>query len=104
MVASLRVLAVFSVIGGYIGIQNGYAKVFEPESAMEASGLVAQVLAPFNESPLGASFSLCAFFFGLSMPLMRLYSQTLPSDPRCRKSWVGSLTICATGFYFDERT
>ncbi len=95
----LRILAVFSVIGGYMGIQNIYAMVFEPGTGVESAGLWEQMLAPFNESPLGALFGLCAVIFGFAMAC-GLYWRTL-SDPLPEKlGWLSR--AMRNRFYFDE--
>jgi NADH-quinone oxidoreductase subunit L len=52
----LRVLAVFSAVGGVIGIEAIYKKQFEPEHVTEATGFIAQLLEPFNTQPFRRVF------------------------------------------------
>jgi NADH-quinone oxidoreductase subunit L len=95
----LRILAVFSIIGGYIGIQNVYSSVFGSAAGNEAGGLGAQILAPFNESPLGALFGLGAFFFGFFIAL-GVY-RGADADPLPEKlGWLSR--AMRNKFYFDE--
>src|SRR5581483_1241112 len=95
----LRVLAVFSVIGGYIGIQNIFAKALGAATGVEAAGFWAELLAPFNESPFAATFGLGAVIFGLSLA-GGLYWNKL-ADPLPEKlGWLSR--AMRNRFYFDE--
>ena len=68
MVWPLRVLAVFSVIGGVIGIEGVYAAHFEPEQAgAGALSFAQQLLEPFSASPLAAMFGLFAVILGFAL-------------------------------------
>lgn len=95
----LRVLAVFSIIGGFIGVQNIYGKALGAAMGVEAAGIGEQLLAPFNESPLGALFGLCAVIFGFFMAY-GIYRRTL-TDPLPEKlGWLSR--AMRNRFYFDE--
>jgi NADH-quinone oxidoreductase subunit L len=96
----LRILAVFSVIGGFIGIQNIYARQFGGSGAVEpAMGLAQQLIAPFSHSPLAAAFSLFAVIFGFSAAYALYLNQ--PKDVLPEKlGWLSR--AMRNGFYFDE--
>jgi NADH-quinone oxidoreductase subunit L len=95
----LRVLATFSVIGGFIGIQHAYAKQFGAAPGVEATGIVQQLLAPFNESPFAAMFGLFAVIIGFAMAYA-LYRSRL-TDPLPEKlGWLSR--AMRNGFYFDD--
>jgi NADH-quinone oxidoreductase subunit L len=57
----LRILAVLSVIGGAIGIENVYAAQFGSTNSLS---LTQQIIGPFAEAPLAASFGLLAVAIG----------------------------------------
>src|SRR5882724_8947993 len=61
----LIVLAVFSVIGGVIGIEGIYHHMFAGESA-ESASFVQSIFAPFKHSPLAASSGILAVIIGFS--------------------------------------
>ncbi len=97
MIWPLRVLAVFSIIGGLIGIENLYAAQFGAEGA--PAGFVAQLLAPFSVSPLGAFFGLFAVILGFSMALACYRGRV--TDPLPEKlGWLSR--AMRNRFYFDE--
>ena len=95
----LRVLAVFSVIGGFIGIQEVYASQFDPHAALLATGFLDQVLEPFSASPLAAMAGLGAVLFG-GFGAYALYAGTM-MDPLPEKlGWLSR--AMRNGFYFDN--
>ena len=99
MIWPLRVLAVFSVIGGVIGLENAFARQFEPGAAEHAGGLAAQLLEPFNASPLASFFGLFAVIIGFSVACA-VYGSRL-TDPLPEKlGWLSR--AMRNGFYFDE--
>jgi NADH-quinone oxidoreductase subunit L len=95
----LRVLAVFSAVGGVIGIEAIYQKQFEPEHVTEAMGFIAQLLEPFNTQPFGAFFGLGAVGIGFVLAFV-LYRRT-PADPLpARLGWLSR--AMRNRFYIDE--
>ena len=95
----LRILALLSIIGGYIGIQNIYAKALGAATGMEAAGFWEQLLAPFNESPLAATFGLGAVIFGFAMTCGVYWNKL--TDPLPEKlGWLSR--AMRNRFYFDE--
>jgi NADH-quinone oxidoreductase subunit L len=94
----LMVLAVPSVIGGFLGIEGVFAKYFEPGKAVEAAGMAHQALEPFS-SPLAAFFGLFAILIGLALSLA-LYRR-VETDPLPEKLvWLSR--AMRNRFYFDE--
>ncbi|MDB6023762.1 MAG: dehydrogenase subunit, partial [Pedosphaera sp.] len=99
MVWPLRVLAVFSAIGGVIGIDTIYEKQFKPGHAVEGLGFFGRLLEPFNAQPFGAFFGLGAVAVGFCLALA-LY-QRAPADPLPAKlGWLSR--AMRNRFYFDE--
>jgi NADH-quinone oxidoreductase subunit L len=96
----LRILAFFSVVGGFIGIENVYARQFAGSGAVEpAMGLAQQLIAPFSHSPLAAAFSIFAVIFGFSAAYALYLNQ--PKDVLPEKlGWLSR--AMRNGFYFDE--
>ena len=99
MIWPLRVLAVLSVIGGFMGIEGLYAAHFEPESAGHAAGFARQILEPFNDSPLGALFGLFAVGMGFTMAYA-VYRRSSADPLPERLGWVSR--AMQNRFYFDE--
>jgi NADH-quinone oxidoreductase subunit L len=95
----LRILAVLSVIGAFMGIEKLFEAQFEPEKAGHVMNLGEQLLAPINESPLAALFGLFAVVIGFSLAFA-LYSGRA-TDPLPEKlGWLSKLM--RNRFYFDE--
>ncbi len=93
----LRLLAVFSIIGGYIGIEQVYEKQFGAAGA--GHPLWQQLLAPFREAPIGAVLGILAAVLGFA-GAYKLYSN-VAKDPLPDK--LGALSrAMANRFYFDE--
>ncbi len=94
----LRILAVFSVIGGVIGIEALFGGMFKPD-AEHPHGLLAQLIYPFQHAPMAALSGLAAFAVGL-FAAWKLYSNA-KTDPLPKK--LGALSrAMANRFYFDE--
>ena len=100
MVVPLRILAVFSLIGGVIGIENVYGRqVFMPGAEpAEALSLSGQLVA-FTHAPWAAAFGLAAAIGGFAMAYF-LYSKAA-TDPLPQKIGVLSRWM-RDRFYFDE--
>ncbi len=61
----MRLLAVFSVIGGFIGIEQTYGKQF-PAEHVEHGSFVQTLFEPFIHAPVAAGFGLLAVVLGLA--------------------------------------
>jgi NADH-quinone oxidoreductase subunit L len=93
----LRVLAVFAVIGGVIGVSQTYASQFSPGEARESFGQ--SLVEPLTHSPVGVLIGLAfiaAGFFGA-----RALYRDAASDPLPEKLG-GLATVMKNKFYFDE--
>jgi NADH-quinone oxidoreductase subunit L len=92
----LRLLAVFSVIGGIIGIENLYAAQFDSGRVLSFGR---QLIAPFLEAPLAASLGLLAAAFGF-VSAYSLYSNAA-KDPLPDRLGVVARWM-RDRFYLDE--
>jgi NADH-quinone oxidoreductase subunit L len=98
MTLPLIALALFSVIGGLIGIEGLYRHAFS--SAVEApAGFAAALFEPFTHSPLAASLGLLAFAIGLAAAWS--WYANAATDPLPAKLG-GLATAMKNKFYFDE--
>ncbi len=98
MTLPLVVLAVFSVIGGYIGIEGVYHRLFAGE-AESTTGFVAAFFKPFLEAPLAAALGLALVAIGF-LAAFSLYAKA-EQDPL--PALLGPLaTWMRNKFYFDE--
>jgi NADH-quinone oxidoreductase subunit L len=98
MTLPLIVLAIFSVIGGVIGIEGIYRTMFAGEAETSA-GFTATLIAPFNHSPLAASLGILAVVVGF-LGAFALYAKA-DKDPLPEK--LGGLAVAMKNkFYFDE--
>jgi len=94
----LVVLAVFSLIGGLVGIQGIYHYYFSGEAETSA-GFAAVLVEPFAHSPLAALLGLLAFAVGLVAAWSQYAKAT--TDPLPAK--LGGLAVAMRDkFYFDE--
>ena len=93
----LRILAVLSVIGGWIGIEGIFARHFAGENAVVESGF--GLLEPFNTSPLGSLFGLGAVVFGFFLAWAVYWNRF--ADPLPAKlGWLSR--AMRNRFYIDE--
>jgi len=94
----LIVLAVFSLIGGLIGIEGIYRYTF-PEEGEKAAGFASALFAPFTHSPVASSLGLLAVLLGF-LAAWALYPQAatdpLPAILGAPAAWMRHK------FYFDE--
>jgi NADH-quinone oxidoreductase subunit L len=93
----LRVLAVFAVIGGVIGVSRTYAAQFSPGEAALSFGQ--SLVEPLVHSPVGALVGL-AFVAAGFFAARKLYRDAV-SDPLPAKLG-GLATAMKNRFYFDE--
>jgi NADH-quinone oxidoreductase subunit L len=92
----LRILAVFSLIGGFIGIEDVYAAQFKTARALSFGQ---QLIEPFVEAPIAASFGLLAAVIGF-IAAYSLYHATA-KDPLPDK--LGAVALWMRDrFYLDE--
>lgn len=98
MTLPLVVLAVFSVIGGVLGIAGIYRYNF-PGEGEQSAGFAAALFEPFTHSPLAASLGLLVFAIGL-VAAWSLYANAatdpLPAKLGVLAEWMKNK------FYFDE--
>jgi NADH-quinone oxidoreductase subunit L len=98
MLWPLRILAVFSVIGGVIGIEQLYIRQFSP-TAQESLSWVQQMIQPFVQAPLAAAGGLLAVLLGFA-GAYSLYSG-VAKDPLPEK--LGAVARAMRNrFYLDE--
>jgi len=96
MVWPLRLLAVLSVIGGIIGIENIYGRQFGAEPALST---FEQLVAPIKEAPVAAGLGLLAALLGIA-GAWALYGKAL-KDPLPER--LGELSRAMRNrFYWDE--
>jgi NADH-quinone oxidoreductase subunit L len=100
MLWPLRLLAGFSIIGGFIGIENIYGRFFPAAMGEERTlSALEQLLAPFREAPAAASLGLLAAALGF-LGARALYAKAA-KDPLPEKLGAVSRAM-QNGFYFDE--
>ena len=93
----LRVLAVFAVIGGVIGVSQTYASQFSPGEARESFGQ--SLVEPLTHSPVGVLVGLA--FIAAGFFAARKFYHDAVSDPLPAKLG-GLATAMKNRFYFDE--
>jgi NADH-quinone oxidoreductase subunit L len=98
MTLPLIVLAVFSFIGGWIGIEGVYDRIFSGQPS-ESAGFASAFFAPFHNSPVAAWLGILAFVIGLGCAYA-LYASA-ETDP-LPKMLGGLSTAMRNKFYFDE--
>ena len=99
MVWPLRLLAVFSVIGGLIGVEQLYGRQFPAEHVEENASFVRELVAPILNAPLAAVTGLLAVLVGF-VAAYALYAKAT-KDPLPEK--LGALSRAMRNrFYFDE--
>src|SRR5262249_23550482 len=65
MLFPLRILAVMSIVGGFIGAENVLGIQFDPPGARQELSIAQQLVAPFVHAPWACSFGLIAALLGL---------------------------------------
>ena len=101
MLWPLRILALLSILGGFIGIHAFLARQFAEVAAAEAhaSSFFDQLFSPFAEAPMAALAGLAALAFGISLAYAiygRVQTDPLPGKLR------GLSRAMRHRFYFDE--
>ncbi len=101
MLFPLRILAVFSLIGGFIGLENFYGlQHFGGTGGAEQHlGVGQQLIAPFAQAPLAAALGLLAVLLGFAAAYL-LYANA-SADPLPQKLGLVSVWM-RNRFYFDE--
>ena len=100
MLFPLRLLAIFSLIGGFIGVENIYGlQKFVTGMAHHPLSVTEQIIAPFTDAPLAASFGLLAAAIGFAAAYA-LYAKA-ESDPLPAKLGAASVWM-RNRFYLDE--
>ncbi len=95
----LRILAVFSVIGGVIGIEQIFHGHFTGEVGEHAATFAQKLFAPFAHSPIAVTCGLLAVAIGFAAAYA-LYAKAA-QDPLPEK--LGALSRAMRNrFYFDE--
>src|SRR6185369_5202785 len=102
MVWPLRVLAVLSLVGGVIGVEESYWMKFagaESKFFVEPATLAQRIFVPFAHSPVAATTGLLAVLVGFFVA--RTLYRNARSDPLPAK--LGALSRAIQNrFYFDE--
>ncbi|HEV2454338.1 MAG TPA: NADH-quinone oxidoreductase subunit L [Verrucomicrobiae bacterium] len=98
MTLPLIVLAVFAFVGGLIGVEGVYNRIFSGEPSQSA-GFASGLFEPFTHSPVAASLGILAFLIGLACAYA-LYANS-EKDPLPEKLG-GLATAMRNKFYFDE--
>ena len=99
LIFPLRLLAMLSLLGGWMGIQNVLAREFVAPGAWHDLSTIQQIVAPFREGPWAAIVGLLAAFLG-GGAAYRIYARA-STDPLPEK--LGSLSRWLRNkFYFDE--
>jgi len=97
MIFPLRLLAFFSVVGGFIGLETIYGKQFA--GAAEGGAIARQIVAPFAEAPTAALLGLLAVaagFAGAYALYARAEKDPLPEKLGALARWMRNR------FYLDE--
>jgi NADH-quinone oxidoreductase subunit L len=92
----LRVLAVFAVIGGIIGVSETYAAQF---GEAEHTSIAQRMVEPFTHSPVAATIGILAVIAGFFAA--RVLYRNATNDPLPAKLG-GFATAMKNRFYFDE--
>jgi NADH-quinone oxidoreductase subunit L len=95
----LRFLALFSIIGGVIGIEQLYGRQFPAEHIEQGTSFARQFVAPLVDAPVAASIGLLVVLLGFAAAYS-LYAKAA-KDPLPEK--LGALSRAMRNrFYFDE--
>ncbi len=95
----LRILATFSIVGAFIGIEHTYDQQFFPGTAEKALAFQAQLFHPFVAAPVAACLGLLAAVAGF-VGAYALYAKA-ETDPLPAKLG-GFARAMQNRFYFDE--
>ena len=99
MTTPLIILAVFSVIGGFIGIDAFVGKMFSGEHGGHEVSWIDSLLQPFGHNLLAAMFGILAALVGISLAYAAYWNAT--KDPLVEKlGWLSR--AMQNRFYFDE--
>ena len=98
MTLPLVILAAFSLIGGFIGIQGIYRYNF-PAEGEQFPSFGAALMEPFTHAPMASGLGILAFVIGIGSAWI-LYGKT-STDPLPAKLG-GLATLMKNKFYFDE--
>jgi NADH-quinone oxidoreductase subunit L len=99
MLWPLRILATFSIIGGFIGIEQIYGKQFPDQRVEPSVSFLQDLIAPFIRAPVPATAGLLAMLVGLAAA-WGLYAKAV-EDPLPAR--LGALSRWMRNrFYFDE--
>jgi NADH-quinone oxidoreductase subunit L len=99
MVMPLRALALFSLIGGYIGVESVYARQFPGPEHEPVLSFGQQIIAPFIHAPVPALLGIVAALAGFAVAWPLYWGAA--SDPLPAKLGVVSVWM-RNRFYFDE--
>jgi len=95
----LRVLALFSTIGGVIGIESLYIRQFNPEESLPSLAWWQQLALPFSHAPWAVAFGLFAAVLGFGAAYTLYFNATM--DPLPLK-FVRLSRALRNRFYLDE--
>jgi NADH-quinone oxidoreductase subunit L len=99
MTIPLIILAVFSFIGGFIGIDAFISKMFPTEHGGHEVQWLDSLLQPFGHNLLAAMFGILAALVGISLAFVAYWNTT--RDPLVEKlGWLSR--AMQNRFYFDE--
>jgi len=99
MIWPLRILALASVIGGVIGIEQLFGGALSPEHGEEVHGVLAQLVYPFKHAPgvaLGGLAAVAVGFFAAYTLYAKAKEDPLPARIGALSRWMRDR------FYFDE--
>jgi NADH-quinone oxidoreductase subunit L len=100
MVWPLRILAVASIVGGVIGIENLFSSVFPPHDKNPLPhGILEQLVYPFHHAALAAFCGFAAFAIGL-FAAWKFYANAKIDPLPAKLGWLSC--AMANRFYFDE--
>jgi NADH-quinone oxidoreductase subunit L len=99
MLFPLRILAILSLVGGFIGIENIYGRQFHPNAPEHELSLAAQIFAPFAHAPWAALAGLVAAAVGFAAAYalyLNASKDPLPEKLGALSRWMRNR------FYLDE--
>jgi NADH-quinone oxidoreductase subunit L len=99
MLWPLRFLALFTIIGGFIGIESLYARFLSPEHGRVEVGFGHELFGPFIHAPLAATAGLIAAALGFAAAYAFYFRAS--ADPLPEKLGAFSRAM-QNRFYFDE--